>query len=406
MNYSGMASKVSSLNANLSDFINQMNSVDFSGEWTGNASTSIMEKMDSCSANAAKQTTCLTSFANALNYADLYQRAKEEKSSLVNLINSLNTAAEDYASNYEYYSNQMNNANTKMNDYKAKAISELGNVTAISSSISPISYSPNTDYQSTAKDVANNDVTLNVSSGTSAMSGAGVGAAVGAVSSATYSSSSPRYSSSSSYSYTPSYSSSSSSSSSSTSYRPTNRVVGDSVLDYSALGDKYTVVKTAKSVEEYLKVIESRGITQDSNSAIYGDSCLAFAYIHAYSMYSGNTSAGASNALQYTYANKFTGYTSDNKQDVLNKIYEEVNKGKPVVLQVNGNTSGTSRHYVTVVGFNKEVASGAALKEEDLLIIDSWDGALENMSSSTSRFMTTGAQTGKEYSGYQIYTIK
>ena len=124
MNYSGMASKVSSLNANLSDFINQMNSVDFSGEWTGNASTSIMEKMDSCSANAAKQTTCLTSFANALNYADLYQRAKEEKSSLVNLINSLNTAAEDYASNYEYYSNQMNNANTKMNDYKAKAILE------------------------------------------------------------------------------------------------------------------------------------------------------------------------------------------------------------------------------------------------------------------------------------------
>ena len=80
--------------------------------------------------------------------------------------------------------------------------------------------------------------------------------------------------------------------------------------------------------------------------------------------------------------------------------------GKPVVLQVNGNKAGTSRHFVTVVGFKDGVVSGSTLQETDLLIVDSWDGELESMDTEKSRFMTTGAACHKDYSGYRLRVFK
>ena len=177
---------------------------------------------------------------------------------------------------------------------------------------------------------------------------------------------------------------------------------GDSVVEYN---NNYSVVKSTKSVSDYHNVVTSNRISQDSDSK-YSDYCLAFAYIHAYSMYSGDTSARAADALKYTYAYKFSSYTNDSKQNVLSKVYSEITNGKPCVLQVNGNTKGTSRHYVTVVGFKRDVKSGSDLKEEDLLILDSWDGRLETMDPSSSRFMTKGKDCGKDYTGYQMFYIK
>jgi hypothetical protein len=80
--------------------------------------------------------------------------------------------------------------------------------------------------------------------------------------------------------------------------------------------------------------------------------------------------------------------------------------GRPMVLQVNGNKAGTSRHFVTVVGFKEGVTSAKDLKETDLLIIDSWDGKIERMDTETSRFMTSGAQCHKDYSGYRLRVLK
>ena len=95
-----------------------------------------------------------------------------------------------------------------------------------------------------------------------------------------------------------------------------------------------------------------------------------------------------------------------NKSEMLGKVYEELNKGNPVILQVNGNSEGTCRHFVTVVGYKNTVTSAANLTEKDLLILDSWDGELERMDTDYSRFLTTGAQCGKEYSGYRLQVLK
>ena len=167
----------------------------------------------------------------------------------------------------------------------------------------------------------------------------------------------------------------------------------------------YNDYKIISGTQNYASLIDSNSISQDADSR-YSDYCLAFAYIHAYSIYTGDTTKRANDALSYTYAYNFTSYTDDNKQNVLNQVYNEIINGRPCILQVNGNTQGTSRHYVTVVGFKNKVSNASSLKEEDLLIIDSWDGNIEAMGNSGSRFMTTGRACNKDYTGYQMFKLK
>ena len=179
-----------------------------------------------------------------------------------------------------------------------------------------------------------------------------------------------------------------------------------SISESTLLNGNYMVIEPAVSVKEYLNIIKSNRIAQNNDTSIYGDQCLAFAYIHAYSLYSGNTSKRAKDSLDYVYASNFNGYDNEDKSAVLTNIYNELMQGKPVIIQVNGNKAGTSRHYVTVVGFKKTVKRARDLEESDLLIIDSWDGKLEPMGESGSRFMVTGAACRKKYKGYQMYYVE
>ena len=71
----------------------------------------------------------------------------------------------------------------------------------------------------------------------------------------------------------------------------------------------------------------------------------------------------------------------------------------------HGNKQGTSRHFVTVIGF-KQGVSRDSITEDDLLILDSWDGKIERMDQENSRFMTSGKDCGKSYSGYRLRVLK
>ena len=182
-------------------------------------------------------------------------------------------------------------------------------------------------------------------------------------------------------------------------------VYGDKTRSINVLDGEWVVAKTKTTAEDYEKYARNSGVRQDANTAEWGDSCLAFAEAHAYDMYNGTKTSGAS-AAGYARGGAFTDYMSDNKQEVLAKIYDEIMNGRTMVLQVNGNKAGTSRHFVTVVGFRKGVTSGSSLTEKDLLIIDSWDGKLERMDTATSRFMTSGKDCGKSYTGYRLRVFK
>lgn len=172
----------------------------------------------------------------------------------------------------------------------------------------------------------------------------------------------------------------------------------------------YTLVATRNDVVDFAKAVDSLNVAQNHPPG-YGDLCLSFAYYHAYKLYNGDpfSTLSAEAASKYEFASKFTSFKSESKQEVLAKVYESINAGQPCVLHVNGNKDGTSRHYVTVVGYKSSVTSAYSITEEDLLIIDSYDGKLERMDTANSRFMITGHDTGRTGSkayGHQVYIFR
>lgn len=190
------------------------------------------------------------------------------------------------------------------------------------------------------------------------------------------------------------------------SYDPVLNAGGTTQLNI--LGGSFTVVNTPISVTDYVNAIGSKGVFQASNTSKYGDKCLGFAYVHTCGLFRGSTAASPDDGANYNSGGcSFATYVNDSKEDVLEKVFNEVANGRPVVLHVNGNKQGTSRHFVTVVGFKSSVTNASNLAEQDLLIIDSWDGKIERMDTPTSRFMTSGKDCGKkDYSGYRIQYLK
>ncbi len=169
---------------------------------------------------------------------------------------------------------------------------------------------------------------------------------------------------------------------------------------------EYDVVQAGIPLKQFASTMQSKGIFQGANPSKYGDKCLSFAYFHAYALYTGDTSGNGDTGMSYTRAGKFKEYDNNNKQEVLKIVYSELKAGRPLVIQVNGNKAGTSRHYVTVVGVKKGVTA-STIQETDLLIFDSYQGTVRKIDGKPgSRFLVTGAACHKKYSGYQIYYLK
>lgn len=176
----------------------------------------------------------------------------------------------------------------------------------------------------------------------------------------------------------------------------------DALINYG----EYYVVNTAYSVEDYQKHILDRRIYQSGSNG-FENSCSTIAHVYAKNLTMGyaydNIKAavkdGGSSPDGY-YNNNL--YISDNKQDVLAEVYSELSQGRPVTLNCANSNGG--RHWITIVGFKTSVSSGQALKAEDLLILDPWDGQVERMDCSDSRIMATGSETGQteNYTGYRI----
>ncbi len=172
------------------------------------------------------------------------------------------------------------------------------------------------------------------------------------------------------------------------------------------LGATWKIVDTKLSVKDYSQTVLKNKICQTNDTSKYSDYCLAFSYVHASNMKNGNVDNAAA-AGKYAHSGEFKTFVTESKSELMSKIYSEVNKGNPVILQVNGNSKGTVRHFVTVVGYKDNITDPSKLTEKDLLILDSWDGCLERMDTKTSRFLTTGKSCGKkDYSGYRLQVMK
>ena len=174
----------------------------------------------------------------------------------------------------------------------------------------------------------------------------------------------------------------------------------------NTLNGEWIIAKTKADLPSYVNYIHSHRLYQASDTSKYGDKCLGFSYMHTWGYYTDRRNYTADNGGNYTSGGSFVKFIDPDMTKVMNVIYSEILNGRPLVLQVNGNKQGTSRHFVSVVGFKSSVTSGDNLTQKDLLVIDSWDGNLERMDTATSRFMTSGKDCGKDYKGYYLLYIK
>lgn len=166
-------------------------------------------------------------------------------------------------------------------------------------------------------------------------------------------------------------------------------------INYS--GSTFNVINTQNiSVTDFVQYINDYHLNQTDNQG-YGDSCLGVAKAYGKKLYF-NTKLQTNMDAFYSaaYTQWDNGTFSENKEEILRLVYNELVQGKPCVLQVT--TKAGNRHFATVVGMKDTVTSADDLTEEDLLIIDSWDGKLEAMDDS----VTADRHMHKEGGKYRV----
>ena len=149
---------------------------------------------------------------------------------------------------------------------------------------------------------------------------------------------------------------------------------------YTAFGYQYVIPKTKNDLQIFVNKVE-RKISQTALDTCH-DACLSVSKYHAYMIQHGNLSnINVKDACDWKYAAEFKTVFYDTSKEVLYKVYEEINAGKVIVIQVNGSAG---RHFALAVGYRSRVKRKEDMTEADLLIIDSWDGLLETMDKSIS----------------------
>ena len=171
------------------------------------------------------------------------------------------------------------------------------------------------------------------------------------------------------------------------------------VLEYID-GAPYFVCSTKTKLYSYQEYLLSHDIYQEADWGAWSSKCQNVAYLHCYGFYINKRNYVAKNVDNGNCGGKFKTFISGD----LSKIMDT--NGRPLVIQVNGKDDGSTRHFVTVVGFTADVKSVADLSPRKLLIIDSCDGQIERMDQPGSRYLTTGKQIkSKDYNGYYIRYI-
>lgn len=168
-------------------------------------------------------------------------------------------------------------------------------------------------------------------------------------------------------------------------------------------GSTYNVIITPNiSVLDLVRHVQRYGITQRANLDYnnYGNKCLGVAKAYGRALMTGNLSRNIDNFYSGAYTYFDGGTASVNKQDILRIVYRELSLGKPCVLLIS--TKAGNRHFGTVVGMKETVTSANDLREEDLLIIDAFDGRLEAMDNSETADRHMHTDGGK----YRVDVLK
>lgn len=155
----------------------------------------------------------------------------------------------------------------------------------------------------------------------------------------------------------------------------------DNLVKINYNGINYNVVNTKIPVVEYSEYVQKNRMYQ--NAGALGGQCMIASQIYARDLLRGTYSSKEDfinmKGSPATRINEKV--RSQSKDEVLSYVYNEIQEGHPVVLQVTQKRSNEGlRHLVTVVGFKENVTSYSQLTSENILVLDNVDGKIQTLS--------------------------
>lgn len=166
------------------------------------------------------------------------------------------------------------------------------------------------------------------------------------------------------------------------------------------LNSNWIVINTKSEVLNFITDIYQKGIRQDADHLKYDKLSLAICYIYASYLYNGYELNGIKIEC-WRHASEFQEIILNSKEEVLKVITEELNEGKPVIAEINDKNG--SHRFITIVGY-KELRTKKTIEENDLLIIDSYDGKIKNIDGN-NMYLVNGKEIDKYYEGYYLRII-
>ena len=171
-----------------------------------------------------------------------------------------------------------------------------------------------------------------------------------------------------------------------TSVKKDPTIGNNNIRYYDYNGVEYVIANTKNDLTEFVKQTRgkiSQSVFSNPNDPNYRctGQCLGFSQYHAGYLQIGNIyNMNALAACNYNTIKHMVHDFYPTKAGALEKVYNEIFNGNVCVLQVAGGNR-TSRHFVLVVGYNRQKYNASELQEEDLLTIDSWTGNFTTLSS-------------------------
>lgn len=162
-------------------------------------------------------------------------------------------------------------------------------------------------------------------------------------------------------------------------------VNGGKMLKVKIDGKEYYIANTKINALDYEEYVQKNGLTQ--NDGVCAGDCMILSQYYAVDMMRGTwTSKETMVNGEGSPATRINDYVqSENEDDVLKYIYDEVLDGRTTVLQVTQvNSDKGDRHLVTVVGFDSSVKSYHDLNADTILVLDCFDGEVQTLSKSRS----------------------
>ncbi len=159
----------------------------------------------------------------------------------------------------------------------------------------------------------------------------------------------------------------------------------DALRTITVDGQEFYVTNTRIPLEEYEAYIRKYKMYQDSG--FLGGNCMLLSQYYASDMIRGQYTKkqtmydhGGSPAVKMNQRCK-----SSNSDDVLRYVFDEINAGYPVVLQVSQKKSDRgARHLVTMVGYTKDVKRWEDLNPNNILVLDCYDGKVQTLGKARS----------------------